>query len=292
MRNSFHYAALHLASIAETARDVDFYARWGFGMKQGPFELWQEAGWLEVAHDPGGHRSGQGALCRAPLPGLLFNGPAADAGGVHQPQGSLEPDHAQVRAKRVLPVCAPAFPRDGTRQSAQSFATAGKTLHEDDAIRLWTLDDQVVIASIKTKMHAISPDVAEGLQRRWTLAEQDYQGVVIWSGDEPFSAGPTCRPCCRPMAVGVSAIDEAEHHLQQTMLRLRYASVPVVSAIRGLALGGGCEVAVHSARRVAPWRATSAWLKRALAWCRGRRADAHSRAAPLKTRCLHRQATF
>ncbi len=49
LRNSFHYAAVHLASIADTARDVDFAMRWGFGMKQGPFELWQEAGWLQVA---------------------------------------------------------------------------------------------------------------------------------------------------------------------------------------------------------------------------------------------------
>ena len=49
LRNSFHYAAVHLASIAETARDVDFALRWGFGMKQGPFEAWQEAGWLQGA---------------------------------------------------------------------------------------------------------------------------------------------------------------------------------------------------------------------------------------------------
>jgi 3-hydroxyacyl-CoA dehydrogenase len=52
------------------------------------------------------------------------------------------------------------------------------------------------------------------------------------------------------IAVGVSAIDDAEQFMQQTMLRLRYANVPVVSAIRGMALGGGCEVGVHSSRRV------------------------------------------
>src|SRR3954463_12669217 len=52
------------------------------------------------------------------------------------------------------------------------------------------------------------------------------------------------------MAVGVAAVEDAEQHLQQTMLRLRYAGVPVVSAIRGMALGGGCEVAVYSSKRV------------------------------------------
>jgi 3-hydroxyacyl-CoA dehydrogenase len=46
-------------------------------------------------------------------------------------------------------------------------------------------------------------------------------------------------------------VDQAEEFLQQTMLRIRYANVPVVSAIRGMALGGGCELAIHSSRRVA-----------------------------------------
>jgi 3-hydroxyacyl-CoA dehydrogenase len=75
---------------------------------------------------------------------------------------------------------------------------------------------------------------------------------VIWSGDEPFSVGADLQAMLPAfMAVGVSAIDDAEQFLQQTMLRLRYAGVPVIAAIRGMALGGGCEIAVHCARRVA-----------------------------------------
>ena len=133
----------------------------------------------------------------------------------------------------------------------QPFQTAGTTLHEDDAIRLWTLDDEVIIASIKTKMHAISPEVCEGLELAIDLAEKKYQGLVIWSGDDPFSVGADLQGLMPAfIAVGVSAIDDAEQFMQQTMLRLRYANVPVVAAIRGMALGGGCEMAVHAARRV------------------------------------------
>ncbi|MBX3658457.1 MAG: 3-hydroxyacyl-CoA dehydrogenase/enoyl-CoA hydratase family protein [Ramlibacter sp.] len=253
LRNSFHYAAVHLADIAETARDIDFAMRWGFGMKQGPFELWQEAGWLEVANWIKEDIKAGKTLSKAPLPDWVFKGAVAKAGGVHTAKGSWNAVTKKFQPRRVLPVYQRQhFPETVLGSEAQGFATAGKTLHETDAIRLWTLDDEVVIASLKTKMHAISPDVAEGLQMAVDLAEKSYQGVVIWSGDEPFSAGADLQAMLPAfMTVGVSAIDEAEHYLQQTMLRLRYANVPVVSAIRGLALGGGCEMAIHSARRVA-----------------------------------------
>ncbi len=253
LRNSFHYAAVHLATIAETARDVDQAMRWGFGMKQGPFELWQEAGWLEVAKMVQEDIDAGRALCKAPLPEWVFKGPVAEAGGVHTPQGSWNPSKGVFEPYRVLPVHARQhFPERLLGEGGLDYRTAGTTLEENDSLRVWTLDNEVLIASIKTKMHAISPEVCEGLMAAVDLAEQRYQGLVIWSGDEPFSAGADLQAMLPAfMAVGVSAIEEAEGFMQQMMLRLRYANVPVVSAIRGLALGGGCELAVHSARRVA-----------------------------------------
>ena len=123
-------------------------------------------------------------------------------------------------------------------------------------MRLWTLpgsgDSDVLIASIKTKMHAIGAGVIEALDRAVDLAGSDFKGLVIWSPDELFSAGADLQSMLPGFMVGgVAAIDEAEAELQRVMLKLRYANVPVVSAIRGLALGGGCEMAVYSARRVA-----------------------------------------
>ena len=253
LRDQFHYAAVHLETIAETARDIDFAMRWGFGSKQGPFELWQQAGWLQVAtwirQDIDAGRS----ISSAPLPDWVFNGPVAAAGGVHTPEGSWSASAKKFIAKRQLPVYARQhFPEDVLGVNAPSFTSAGITLHEDDAIRLWTLDDEVVIASIKTKMHAISPDVAEGLALGVDMAEKNYKGMVIWSNDEMFSAGADLQAMLPVfMMSGVAAIDEVEGELQNVMLKMRYASVPVVSAIRGLALGGGCEMAVYSAKRVA-----------------------------------------
>ena len=262
LRDSFHYAAIHLQSVAETARDLDLAMRWGFGMKQGPFELWQEAGWLPVAKMIQEDIDAGKALCKAPLPEWVFKGAVAEQGGVHQAEGSWNPSTKQFVPKRQLPVYARQhFPEivSGHAQGLglAGFETAGKTLFEDAAIRLWTLDGDdrpagtgVVIASIKTKMHVISMDVMAGLEKAVEMAEADYAGVVIWSGDEPFCAGADLQGMLPAfMSGGVSLLDEAMAEVQRVMLRLRYANVPVVSAVRGLALGGGCELAVHSAKR-------------------------------------------
>ena len=253
IRDQLHYAAVHLQTVAETARDIDLALRWGFGMKQGPFELWQEAGWLTVANMIKEDITAGKALCNTPLPEWVFKGPVAEAGGVHTPAGSWSASSNKFIPRRNLPVYKRQhFPEDVTGSVTLKAETAGKTLHEDDAIRLWTLDDDVLIASIKTKMHAISPDVAEGLSLAVDMAEKDYQGLVIWSPDEMFSAGADLQAMLPAfMMAGVGAIDEVEHELQKVMLKLRYASVPTISAVRGLALGGGCEMAVYSTKRVA-----------------------------------------
>ena len=253
IRDQLHYAAVHLHTVAETARDIDLALRWGFGMKQGPFELWQEAGWLTVANMIQEDIDACKALCKEPLPEWVFKGPVAEAGGVHTPTGSWSASSGKFIARRNLPVYTRQhFPEDVAGSITVKAETSGKTVHEDDAIRLWTLDDEVLIASIKTKMHAISPDVAEGLSLAVDMAEKDYQGLVIWSPDEMFSAGADLQAMLPAFMIsGVGAINEVEHELQKVMLKLRYASVPTVSAVRGLALGGGCEMAVYSAKRVA-----------------------------------------
>ncbi len=254
LRNSFHYAAVHLAAIADNARDVDQAMRWGFGMKQGPFELWQEAGWLEVAKMIQEDIDAGKALSKAPLPEWVFKGPVAEAGGVHTAQGSWSASQQKFVPRRQLPVYERQhFPEPLLgEKNLPDWRTAGTTVAESDALRTWTLDGKILIASIKSKMHAISPDVMEGLVEAIDTAEREYDGLVIWSGDAPFSVGADLAATMPAFVVaGISAIESVEQELQNLMLRLRYAQVPVISAIHGMALGGGCELAVYSARRVA-----------------------------------------
>jgi len=249
LRDAFHYAAVHLEDIAESARDVDFAMRWGFGMKQGPFELWQEAGWQQVAGWVQEDIEAGKALSKAPLPAWVFDGRS----GVHTAQGSWSPSRKAYIAPSSLAVYQRQhFPEAVLGSGAVPPPQSGTELFKNDEVRVWTLDGEVVIASITAKLHLISPTVAEGLQQALEIAEGGYQGLVIWSPDDVFSAGANLEALMPVfMKSGAKGIAPELKKFQDFMLRLRYAQVPVVSAIRGIALGGGCELAVYSSRRVA-----------------------------------------
>ncbi len=103
-RDAFHYIAVHLEAIADTARDVDFALRWGFGWSTGPFETWQAAGWKQVAEWVKADIDAGEALSKAPLPKWVFEGPVADAKGVHTPEGSWSPSKKKFVPRSTLPV--------------------------------------------------------------------------------------------------------------------------------------------------------------------------------------------
>jgi 3-hydroxyacyl-CoA dehydrogenase len=249
LRDGFHYVAVHLATIADSAREVDFAMRWGFGAKQGPFELWQEAGWQQVAKWVQEDIDAGKALCKAPLPAWVFDGRT----GVHTPEGSWSAAAGAYVPRSSLPVYQRQhFPESLVGGGAVDPLKSGTEVFRNEEMRVWTLDGEVLIASITAKLHLISPTVTEGLLKAVELAEAGYQGLVIWSPDDVFSAGANLESLMPVfMKLGAKGIAPEEKKLQDMMLRVRYASVPVIAAVRGLALGGGCELAVHSAQRVA-----------------------------------------
>ena len=249
LRDAFHYAAVHLETIAETARDVDFAMRWGFGMKQGPFELWQDAGWQQVAAWVKEDIDAGKALSTAPLPAWVFDGRT----GVHTPEGSWSPSRkAYVPRSSLAVYCRQYFPESVLGAGGADALKSGKELFRNDEMRVWTLDGEVLIASITSKLHLIGSGVIEGLHKAVELAEGGYKGLVIWSPDDVFSAGANLEQTLPVfMQQGSKGIKPVIKQLQDAMLRMRYAQVPVVAAMRGIALGGGCEIGLYCARRVA-----------------------------------------
>jgi 3-hydroxyacyl-CoA dehydrogenase len=261
LRDGFHYAAAKLEEIADNARDVDFAMRFGFGANEGPFEIWQQAGWKQVADWIKEDIDAGKAIANVPLPAWVFEGVVADRGGVHQPEGSWAPATKTFQARSTHAIYnRQLFAASVTGANAAEGKTAGDTVFEDESIRLWTLADRgvhdVLIASIKTKMNAIGPGVIAGLLKGLDLAEAQYKGLVIWSPGSlnggAFSAGADLNAMLPLfMSGGAKAIGPEEKKLQEALLRLRYSQVPTVAAVAGLALGGGCELAVYCSKRVA-----------------------------------------
>lgn len=252
-RDAFHYIAVHLESIADNARDVDFALRWGFGWNQGPFESWQAAGWKQIAEWIKEDIDAGRALSNAPLPEWVFDG----RDGVHTAAGSWSASKKTYVPHSDLPVYRrQAFRAPLVGEQAPDGMSAGATVFEDESVRLWHQHDDVLILSLKTKMHVIGPGVIDGLRKALDEAERNFKGLVIWHADAAaggaFSAGADLQAMLPLfMSGGIKAIEPEVARLQRAHQALKYANVPVVATVAGLALGGGCELMMHASRRVA-----------------------------------------
>ncbi len=244
-RDLFHYSAYHLADIAETARDVDLAIRWGYGWSLGPFETWQAAGWKQVAQWIADDIVAGKAMSSAPLPDWVFDGRE----GVHAAEGSYSPARNARLPRSALPVYRrQRFPDP---LLGESFAQ-GETVFENDGVRLWSDGDDIGVVGFKTKMNTVSDAVLDGLQEAIGLAERKFRGLVIWQAKEPFSAGADLAGALGALQAGrIAEFEAMVANFQATSQRIKYSLVPVVSAVRGLALGGGCEFQMHSAKVVA-----------------------------------------
>ena len=283
LRDMLHYCAYHLAGIADNARDLDFAVRWGFGWNQGPFEIWQAAGWQRMAGWIQEDIAAGRTMASAPLPAW-----ALDKGreGVHAPQGSYSPATGALQPRSSLPVYRrQAFP---DRLVGEGGAY-GETVFDTAAVRMWHTGDDIALVSFKSKMHAIGEDVLDGIMQAIEEAERAFKGVIIWQTEAPFSvganlSGPPARPADAPkpsafgkmmkqfrrqaesavlkaartlnvadqlMAGRLAKVEGIVAQFQATTQAWKYAQVPTVAAVDGLALGGGCEFVMHSARAVA-----------------------------------------
>jgi 3-hydroxyacyl-CoA dehydrogenase len=255
-RDAFHYIAVHLETIADNARDVDFAMRWGFGWSTGPFENWQAAGWSTIAQWVKEDIEAGKALCDAPLPAWVFEAPVAEK-GVHTPEGSYSPSRKTYVPRSNLRVYErQAFRAPVLGGGGVDAKTFGTTVFEDDSVRLWHTGDDVLIFSTKTKLHVIGDGVTKGLKRAIAEAEQNFKGLVIWHPDSldggAFSAGADLQSALPAfMTGGAKAMEPLVRELQDTLMAMKYANVPVVAAVAGLALGGGCEMALQASKRVA-----------------------------------------
>ncbi|MAB88081.1 MAG: 3-hydroxyacyl-CoA dehydrogenase [Planctomycetes bacterium] len=244
-RDVWHYAAVHLEDIAYTARDVDLAIRWGFGWARGPFEQWQETGWGRVAAWISDDITEGRALADALLPPWVMEQDA-----VHVPAGSWDAGNGATVPRSTLPVYKrQRFP---DRVVGEAIDDPGEAWLENDAVRLWTLDGEVGILSVQTKMGTLGTAALDGIVEAIGVACDRASALVLWRKDAPFCAGADLSEVGRVLASGeLEKVDALVRQFQQMTMQLRHAPIPVVGAPHGMALGGGCEILMHCDRLVA-----------------------------------------
>ena len=281
-RDVFQYCAVNLETIADNVRDVDFAVRWGFGWDTGPFEIWQAAGWQQVAGWIAADIAAGKTLANTPLPEWVTN-PARKE--VHSKIGSYSPSASDYQPRSQLVVYQRQLFPEKLLGEERKY---GETVFENSEIRMWHMGDGIAILSFQSKMHTISNEVLDGILRAVDEAEQHFDALIIWQTEPPFSAGANLLQAMQGMqeapaesgmmgklkgavtrvkytvaggggigdimnaATGnVARVADVVAKFQQVSQRLRYSSIPTIAAVDGLTLGGGCEFSIHCDRIVA-----------------------------------------
>lgn len=247
-RDLLHYTAFHLESIADSARDVDLAIRWGYAWEQGPFEEWQRAGFQEIALWLAEEIKQGQCLVNAALPAWVN---AREKQGVYTEQGAFSPSKNRTVPRSSLKVYQRQLFPETVLNEKIDF---GSTVFETDAVRVFTRGhDELAILSFKTKANTINEGVLEGIQEAIVKAEAGFQGLILWQQDgKDFSFGANLKMVLEALQNHeMERLSRVVALFQETALALRYSKVPTIAAVRGLVLGGACELMMHCTRTVA-----------------------------------------
>ena len=223
------YAASLVPEIADDIASVDAAMRLGFNWKQGPFELLDRIGPAGFAARL--RRDGE----RVPL--LLE---AVKDGRFYKTDGATRLQfgvdgryHPVARAEGVLLL--------------EDIKAHGAPLLRNGSAAAWDLGDGVVCFEISTKMNSMDEPVMSLLGKTIALVRERFKALVLYTDADNFSAGANLGLALFAANIAAwSEIDKLVAAGQQTFKALKYAPFPVVAAPAGMALGGGCEIVLHS----------------------------------------------
>ena len=231
------YSALLLGEIADDVVNIDNAMKWGYGWTAGPFETWDAIGLAESVE----RMKAEGRE----LPPCVAE--AVEAGGWYaRAEGTTSfLDVMGDKGRKPVPV-PPGVLLLADRKEQ------GNVVAKNMGATIIDLGDGVAGLEFHTKMNSIDADIVTMYNTALDRLDSDFDALVVGNQADHFSAGANIF-----MVMGAAMqkdwdqLDTMIRGLQDTVMRAKYHTKPVVTAPRGMALGGGCEMTMHSAATVA-----------------------------------------
>jgi 3-hydroxyacyl-CoA dehydrogenase len=231
----FQYASALLPEVADTGKPIDDAMRWGFGHDYGPFETWDMLGVRETV----AQMKAAGYAPAGWVDDMLQRGVES----FYQVEAGNKVGVYDVAKGQYIPIIRP---------KGMVLLKEQKVVTQNAGATLYDIGDGVGLVEFHTKMNALDDDIFEIVNEALNRAETDFDGLVIGSEAENFSAGANLFMVVVAAQQGMwDTLDGAIRKLQGLNMRMRYFPKPIVVAPAGLALGGGCEVTMHASRVVA-----------------------------------------
>ncbi len=232
----FQYVSNRIPEISDELYRIDDALKAGFGWDLGPFEYWDAIGVKEAV-------------------GLMEQSGSRPAAWVYEMLSSNSSFYiVENNVRKFYDVASKSYKAIPGAETFIVLETirSTKTIWKNSGLTVTDLGDGIINAEFHTKMNTIGGEILGGLVKAVEIAEKDFRGLVISNEGANFSAGAN---------VGLIYMMAAEQNwdelnmavktFQNTTMRLRYSSIPVVAAPLGLALGGGCEICLHADKIVA-----------------------------------------
>jgi 3-hydroxyacyl-CoA dehydrogenase len=228
----FEYVSDRIPEIADELYRIDDAMRAGFGWELGPFEVWDAIG-ISASVD------GMKQYGHTPATWVTEMLAAGYTSFYKVEDGIKKYYDIPTKSYKPIPGTDSFIILDNLRSNKVLFKNGGASIID--------LGDGILNVEFHSKMNTIGGDTLAAINKAIDMAEKDYRGVVIGNDGANFSAGANVGMIFM-MAVEQEwdELNMAVRLFQNTSMRIRYSSVPVVVAPHNLTLGGGCEFSLHA----------------------------------------------